>query len=94
MEKAGKVVQFSGTRQKTKRDQSHKITNTDGIKYFNQQQIKLLSRTVRDQAALDIDRNQVAAIREWMAIDLNTSCGPGLTDTAADLSCYRRAVPY
>ncbi len=79
---ASKVVQFPGTRQKPGREQPRQITNVDGIKYFNQQQIKLLRRTVRDQAALDMDREQVTAVREWMAVDLLTSTGLRVSEVA------------
>ena len=52
-----------------------KSQNIDGFKYYTDQQIKLLRRTVRDQAALDMERSQVTAVREWMAVDLLTSSG-------------------
>lgn len=83
---AGKVVQFPGTREKASRDRSHKIQNIDGVKYYSDQQIKLLRRTVRDRAALDLDRNQVTAIREWMAVDLITSSGLRVSE-AANIRC-------
>ena len=53
-----RIIQFPGTQQKLRREASHKITNVDGIKYFSQQQIKLLRRTVRDQATLDYYRRR------------------------------------
>jgi integrase/recombinase XerD len=81
-----KVVQFPGNRQKPSRELSRQIQNIDGIKYFNQQQIKLLRRAVRDQAVLDIDRNQVTAVREWMAIDLITCTGLRVAE-AANVRC-------
>ncbi len=83
---ASKVVQFPGTQQKSSRNQSHKITNIDGIKYYSDQQIKLLRRTVRDRAALDSERGQVTAIREWMAVDLITSSGLRVSE-AANVRC-------
>ena len=79
---AGKVVQFPGTRQNPGRDRSRQITNIDGIKYFTEQQIKLLRRTVRDKAVLDQGRGQVTAVREWAAIDLLTSSGLRVAETA------------
>ena len=79
---AGKVVQFPGTRQNPGRDRSRQITNIDGIKYFTEQQIKLLRRTVRDKAFLDHERGQVTAVREWSAIDLLTSSGLRVAETA------------
>jgi len=83
---AGKVVQFPGTRQSSSRCQSAKITNIDGVKYYTDQQIKLFRRTVRDRAALDIERGQVTAVREWMAVDLVTSSGLRVSE-AANVRC-------
>jgi site-specific recombinase XerD len=82
----GRIIQFPAKREKASSRSSQKITNIDGIKYFNQQQIKLLRRTVRDQAALDMDRGQLTAVREWMAIDLLTSTGLRVSE-AADVRC-------
>jgi site-specific recombinase XerD len=83
---AGKVVQFPGASQKFCRDRSREITNIDGIKYFTEQQIKLLRRTVRDKAVLDLERGQVTAVREWAAIDLLTSSGLRVAE-AANVRC-------
>ncbi len=81
-----RIIPFPGTQPNCRRAPSHRITNIDGIKYFTQQQIKLLRRTVRDQAALDTDRGQVTAVREWMAIDLLTSTGLRVSE-AANVRC-------
>ncbi|MGO9018229.1 MAG: tyrosine-type recombinase/integrase [Syntrophobacteraceae bacterium] len=83
---AGKVVQFPGTQQKSSRNQAHTITNIDGVKYYTDQQIKLFRRRVRDQATLDIERGQITAIREWMAVDLITSSGLRVSE-AANVRC-------
>jgi integrase/recombinase XerD len=83
---AGKVVQFPGTRHNPGRDRSRQIKNIDGIKYFSQQQIKLIRRTVRDQATLDLDKGQVTAVREWMTIDLLVSTGLRVSE-AANVRC-------
>jgi len=82
----GRVIHFPGNQAKVSTKASRQILNIDGIKYFNQQQIKLLRRAVRDQAVLDIDRNQVTAVREWMAIDLITCTGLRVAE-AANLRC-------
>ncbi len=71
----GRVIQFPGTRESVSPKTPCQIQNVDGIKYYSEQQIKLLRRTVRDQAALDIERGQITAIREWMAVDPITSSG-------------------
>ena len=69
-----KIVEFpvSVPAKKPKRD---RIKSIDGIKYYNEKQIKLLRRTVRDQAEIDMQKGKLTGIREWMAIDLLTSTG-------------------
>ena len=63
-----------------------KIRNIDSIKYFDESQIRLLRRTVRDKAELALSRGNVTAIREWMLIDLLTSTGLRVSE-AANLRC-------
>jgi site-specific recombinase XerD len=82
----GKVINFPGARHNSIQTAVRPIRNGDGIKYFNLQQIKLLRRTVRDQAALDLSKCQVTAVREWMAIDLLTSTGLRVSE-AANICC-------
>jgi len=82
----GRVIRFPGTQEKVSPKAPRQVQNVDGIKYYTDQQIKLLRRTVRDQAALDIERGQVTAIREWMAIDLVTSSGLRVSE-AANVRC-------
>jgi integrase/recombinase XerD len=84
MESKRKVVQFPGT--KPHRKPSPHIVNTDGIKYFSRQQIKLLRRTVRDQTELDRVKGNTTAVREWMVVDLLTSRGLRVSE-AADVRC-------
>ncbi len=82
----GRIIRFPGTREKVSPKAPRQIQNVDGIKYYTDQQIKLLRRTVRDRAALEIERGQVTAIREWMAIDLVTSSGLRVSE-AANVRC-------
>ncbi|MGO9377506.1 MAG: tyrosine-type recombinase/integrase [Dissulfurispiraceae bacterium] len=82
----GKVIEFPSTREKANERPLRKIKNVDGIKYFSQQQIKLLRRTVRDQAALDQAGGQITALREWIAIDIITSTGLRVSE-AANVRC-------
>jgi site-specific recombinase XerD len=82
----GRVIQFPGTRERVSSKPPRQIQNIDAIKYFSQQQIKLLRRTVRDQATLDIEKNQVTAVREWMAIGLLTCTGLRVSE-AANVRC-------
>jgi len=83
---ASKVVQFPSKSEKVSPKADRHIKNLDGIKYFNLQQIKLLRRTVRDQATLDLERGQVTAVREWMAVDLTTCTGLRVAE-AANVRC-------
>ena len=53
-----------------------RIKNIDGVKYFTEQQIKLLRRTVRDQAKT----GRLTHVREWIAIDLLTSSGTRVSE--------------
>ena len=62
------------------------VRNVDGIKYFNNQQIKYLRRTVRDRAELDRSKNNTTGIKEWMVIDLLTSTGIRV-DEASKIRC-------
>ena len=58
----------------------------DGFKYFNESQIKLIRRTVRDAAQLAREKGQITAIRDWMLIDSLTSTGMREAE-AADMRC-------
>jgi len=82
----GRIIHFPGARDQVTPKAIRQITNIDGVKYYTDQQIKLLRRTVRNRAALDIERGQVTAIREWMAIDLITSSGLRVSE-AANIRC-------
>ena len=83
---AGRIIQFPGTREKVSPKAIRQVTNVDGVKYYSDQQIKLLRRSVRDRATLDIERGQITAIREWMAIDLLTCTGLRVSE-AANVRC-------
>lgn len=70
-----------------------RIKSVDGIKYFNEKQIKLLRRTVRDRAEIDVQKDKVTAIREWMVIDLLTCTGLRVSE-ASDLRCGDLKLGY
>lgn len=91
----GNVIDLSGKREKVagQAKRKTKISKQGEIKYFNQAQIKLLRRTVRDRAKLGKQKGQVTAIREWMAIDLLTSTGMRVAE-AADIRCGDIRVGY
>lgn len=94
IEKApGKIVKFAPPKKVSAAEKKQRIKNVDGIKYFNEKQIKLLRRTVRDQAEIDIQKDRVTAIREWMVIDLLTCTGLRVSE-AADLRCGDLKLGY
>jgi site-specific recombinase XerD len=83
---SGRIIRFPGTREVVNPKAIRQVTNIDGVKYYSDQQIKLLRRSVRDRASLDIERGQITAIREWMAIDLLTCTGLRVSE-AANVRC-------
>jgi integrase/recombinase XerD len=83
---SSKVIRFPAGQEQAANRKRRRVTNIDGVKYFTGQQIKLLRRTVRDQAALDLSKGKVTGIREWMAVDLLTSTGIRVSE-AASLRC-------
>jgi site-specific recombinase XerD len=80
-------------RGKVKDKARKRIKNIDGIKYFTEKQIKLLRRTLRDQAHLDIDKGKVTGIREWMVVDLLTCTGFRVSE-AANVRCGDLKIGY
>lgn len=70
-----------------------KIRRVDGVKYFSYEQIKLLRRTARDQAEVDLQKGKVTGIRDWMAIDLLTATGLRVSE-AANLMCGDLKLGY
>lgn len=70
-----------------------RIKNIDGIKYFTEQQIKMLRRLVREQSELDQVKGRITAIREWMVIDLITSSGMRVGE-AANMRCGDLKIGY
>jgi len=93
-EQTAKVISFpSERRSKRTRKSGGRIRSVDGIKYFNEKQIKMIRRAVRDQAEMDIKKGQVTAIREWMVIDLLTCTGLRVSE-AANLHCGDLKIGY
>jgi site-specific recombinase XerD len=93
-EKATNIITFrSGQQTKRERKSRGRIKSVDGIKYFNEKQIKLLRRTAREQAELDEQKGNVTGIREWMVIDLLTSTGLRVSE-AANLRCSDLKLGY
>lgn len=79
-------------RSRAKRD-GGRVKNIDGVKYFNDKQIKMIRRAVRDQAEIDEKKGNVTGIKEWMAIDLLTSKGLRVSE-AANLRCGDLKIGY
>jgi integrase/recombinase XerD len=77
--KDSQIVRFPGGGQKT-------VKNMDGIKYFNDKQIKRIRRTARRKAEADGATGKIAAEREWAVIDLITSSGVRVSE-AANVRC-------
>ncbi len=69
------------------------IKNIDGIKYFNKPRIRLIRRTVRDKAELDMARGKITSAREWLVIDILTSTGVRVSE-AANLRCGDLKIGY
>ena len=91
----GKVVSFPAKtekRNRAKRDGS-RVKNIDGVKYFSEKQIKMIRRAVRDQAEIDEKRKNVTAIKEWLVIDVLTSAGLRVSETA-NLRCGDLIIGY
>ena len=89
------VVNFpsdSQPRNRAKKDSS-RIKNIDGVKYFNEKQIKTIRRAVRDQSEIDEKKGNVTGIKEWMVIDLTTSTGLRVSE-AANLRCGDLKIGY
>lgn len=84
MNQAGRIIQFP-----TKTKKQSRIKNVDGFKYFSSKQIKLLRRTVKDQAAT----GKMTPVREWMVIDLLTCTGLRVSE-AANLRCGDLKLGY
>ena len=89
---SNKVIAFPKQGQAKKQRQS-RIRNVDGVKYFNEKQIKLLRRTVREQAEIDGKNGNVTGIKEWMVVDLLTSTGLRVSE-AANLRCGDLTIGY
>ncbi len=73
------VVYLSSLKKRKGSGKQRRIKNLDGIKYFNKQQIRLIRRTVRDKAE---QKKNLTAIREWMSIDLISSTGVRVRESA------------
>lgn len=91
-EQSATVIQFP-TNLQPKGKKKERIKNVDGIKYFNALQIKTIRRRVRDQAEVDLKKENVTGIKEWMVIDLITSTGIRVSE-AANLRCGDLKLGY
>lgn len=80
----GEIVRFPRERAKAKNGPTRRIRRPSDqrIKYFTADEIRLLRRTVRDQAELHMQRGNVTGIREWAAIDILTSAGLRASEVA------------
>ena len=70
-----------------------RVRNIDGVKYFSEKQIKMIRRAVRNHAEIDEKKKNVTAVKEWMVIDLLTSTGLRVSETA-NLRCGDLKLGY
>src|SRR5208337_189374 len=89
----GNIIKLAFPKKESAPEKKQRIKNVDGVKYFNEKQIKLLRRTVRDQAELDVQKGGVTAIREWLAVDLLTCTGLRVSE-AANVRCGDLKLGY
>jgi len=86
-----KILKFPSPRRKG--GKSRRPRQTDSLKYFSRNQIRMLRREARDEADLDLKKGKITGIREWMAIDLLTSTGLRVSE-AANLKCGDLKLGY
>lgn len=91
----GNVVSFPAKAEKQSRAKRNggRARSIDGVKYFNERQIKMLRRAVREQAEIDEQRKNVTGIKEWAVIDVLTSTGLRVSE-AANLRCGDLKIGY
>ncbi len=89
------VIDFPASTKKRSRAKrgSGNVRNIDGVKYFNDKQIKMIRRAVRDQSEIDEKKGNVTGIKEWLVIDLLTSTGLRVSE-AANLRCGDLKIGY
>lgn len=81
METAARIIEFPELKME-KHVSRRKPKPMPDIKYYSDLQIKLLRRSVRERAETALERGKVTGVREWMAIDLLTSTGLRVSETA------------
>jgi len=81
-----KIVDFPVDKSGNDSGIKRRVTSADGIKYFEELQIKLIRRAVKNKAELDHVRRKITGIREWMVIDLLTCTGMRVAE-AANIRC-------
>lgn len=94
MKSAARIIQFPGQQEPSApKPKRLPKPSKDSFPYFNEQQIKLLRRSVKDAAILAKQQDQITAIRDWMLIDLLTSTGLREAE-AADIRCGDLRAAY
>lgn len=79
-------------RSRAKKDES-RVKNIDGVKYFSENQIKMIRRAARDRAEIGEKKGNVTSIKEWVVIDLLTSTGLRVSE-AANVRCGDLKIGY
>ena len=89
-----KLLMFPGAKREPQREPVRRGPPSEHrIKYFTGEEIRLLRRTVRDQAALHKAKRNVTTIREWLAIDILTRSGLRANEVA-NLRCGDALIGY
>jgi site-specific recombinase XerD len=76
MNQIAQIIQFPGSEVLAgQRREKRKPVSTDKIKYFSEQEIKLLRKVAREHCEADLSKGRVTGVRSWMVIDLLTDTG-------------------
>jgi site-specific recombinase XerD len=76
------ILNLSLIRNRQTAKKGKKPISMDKVKYFTEQEIKLLRRTVRNDSELALSKNQITAILDYMIIDLLTCTGLRVSECA------------
>ena len=86
------VIQFPGVLA-GKRREKRKPISTDTIKYFSEQEIRLIRKAAREHHEADLSKDRVTGVRNWMIVDLLTCTGLRVSE-AANLKCGDLKIGY
>lgn len=93
MENTAKIIKLRPQKTRPPRPNGNPKNWPRRLKYYNKQQIQLLRRTVKDEAALALAKGNCTAVKEWMAVDILTSTGLRVSELA-NLRCGDLVIGY